>query len=134
MVYKFTSGSRYGCNGFNPQQIGECLDRIRIKHGHLKPEVVVSYAKPDESPLHRVFEWDDAAAAEEYRLIQARTLVRSVVVEMKNDMRVWRQIVVGRQRNKLARHTQVRRQHATRFQLKQNVLAATADGGDQRVA
>ena len=85
MVYKFKPGSRYGGDGFEPQPIGEYLERIRSKHGHLKPEVVVQHAKPEKSPIHRVFEWDDEVAAEEYRLIQARALVRSVVVEVETD-------------------------------------------------
>jgi hypothetical protein len=85
MVYKFKPGSRYGGDGFEPQPIGEYLERIRVKHGCLKPEVVVAHAKPEASPIHRVFEWDDEVAAEEYRLIQARALCRSVVVEVQSD-------------------------------------------------
>ena len=32
------------------------------------------------SPLHPLFEWNDAKAAEEHRLAQARLLLRSVIV------------------------------------------------------
>ena len=44
------------------------------------PEVV-HIAKDEESPLHPYFEWDDKAAGHEYRLIQARQLLRRVRVE-----------------------------------------------------
>ena len=46
---------------------------------------VVASARPEQSPLHDVFEWDDATAAEEYRLEQARGLVRSVCVVVTGD-------------------------------------------------
>ena len=46
-------------------------------------DLVVSAAKSKRSPLHNAFEWDDSAAAHEYRLSQARHLIRHVVVTME---------------------------------------------------
>lgn len=46
---------------------------------------IVAYARPDGSPLHGYFEWDDAAAAERYREEQAGHLVRSVKVTVRED-------------------------------------------------
>lgn len=51
------------------------LTKIRSQHGVLTPEAVVEAARPADSPLHRRFEWDDAAAAEGYRREQARHLI-----------------------------------------------------------
>jgi len=54
------------------------LRKITSSAGKLTPEEVVNAARPDDHPLHRYFDWDDTAAAEKYRLYQARGLIRSV--------------------------------------------------------
>lgn len=54
------------------------LDRIKDDLGALTPEVVVSESMAEDAPLHAAFEWDDAAAGHEFRLIQARNIIRSV--------------------------------------------------------
>lgn len=46
--------------------------------GLLPPGVVVEAARDPSSPLHNEFEWDDDAAAEQYRLAQAGMLIRRV--------------------------------------------------------
>jgi ribosomal protein L3 len=57
------------------------LRRIAAKHrGVLEPAAVVKAARPKSSPLHSKFEWNNSAAAEGYRLWQARQLI-SVTVE-----------------------------------------------------
>jgi hypothetical protein len=70
-----------------PQKIGEALATIAAaSNGHLTPKAVVSEARNNRSVLHRHFEWDDAVAAEAFRLDQARTLIRSIrVVDDEND-------------------------------------------------
>jgi hypothetical protein len=63
------------------QVAGEELAKIKGHNsGDLTPEMVVKAAQDVKSPLHAVFEWDDAKAAQEQRLTQARLLIRSVVV------------------------------------------------------
>ena len=65
----------------SPQRIGEELAKIAADgKGHLTPKAVVNAARADRSPLHRFFEWDDAKAAESYRLDQARTLIRAIKI------------------------------------------------------
>ena len=56
------------------------LEAVRAKHGTLTPALVVKEARPKSAPLHNHFEWDDAAAGERYRLIQAHELIQSVRV------------------------------------------------------
>lgn len=41
---------------------------------------VVGVAKDPSNPLHHFFTWDDSIAAHEYRLSQARYMLRSVIV------------------------------------------------------
>jgi hypothetical protein len=61
------------------------LQRIqRANGGLLRPEDVVSEARAKISPLHPMFEWKDSAAAHEYRLWQARQLIRVSVIFLPN--------------------------------------------------
>lgn len=56
------------------------LKRIALENGgELKPEAVVEAARAETSPLHRQFDWDDTKAAANWRLQQARQLIRVVV-------------------------------------------------------
>jgi len=60
------------------------LDELRRiakeNEGTLTAEAVVAEAANEWSPLHGHFEWDVETAAHEYRLEQARSLIRSVQV------------------------------------------------------
>lgn len=56
------------------------LGGIYERRGHLTADDVVSEAAPPESPLHSHFEWNDAVAGHQYRLEQARHLIRSVQI------------------------------------------------------
>jgi hypothetical protein len=66
------------------------LIKIAKKHdGVLKAIDVIEEARDESSPLHSAFTWDDSKAAHEYRLEQARRLIRVVVqtVEFKQKSR-----------------------------------------------
>lgn len=78
MNYKFREGNRV--TGVDAQTAGSELERIHQKHGAIKPKIVVDEARPDDAPLHPIFEWNDAVAAEEWRVHTARNLIRSVQV------------------------------------------------------
>ena len=65
----------------DPQKIGTALAKIAEQQkGRLTPPAVVEAARDTRNPLHKHFEWDDAVAAESYRLDQARMLIRSVAL------------------------------------------------------
>lgn len=56
------------------------LKRIAAEYGgELRPKTVVDSARFEESPLHGSFDWDDSSAGEQWRLQQARQLIRAVV-------------------------------------------------------
>lgn len=63
------------------------IDRIS-KKGFVTPLMVLQAATPARSPLHRYFVWDNTEAAHQYRLYQARNLLRSIVVEYHGDKEV----------------------------------------------
>jgi len=53
------------------------LRRIAAENGgFLAPVQIVQAARPKDSPLHGKFTWDNRKAAEEYRLWEARELVK----------------------------------------------------------
>lgn len=56
--------------------VEDALKAIFDQHGAVTPSLVVEAAKDEDSPLHECFIWDDAQAAQEYRLIQARRVIR----------------------------------------------------------
>lgn len=55
------------------------------KDGLLKPEDVVARARRAQSALHACFTWDDGEAAAQYRLIEARNLIRVHVIYEVED-------------------------------------------------
>lgn len=66
-----------GVNGeAQKQAIHKRLLKLATK-GALTPDVVVQDAQKATSPLHHVFEWDDAVAGVKYRIAQARHLIAS---------------------------------------------------------
>lgn len=57
------------------------LEVIKVNNGgDLTADKVVSDAKETDSPLHTMFEWDDSAAAEAYRISQAKEVIRSLQI------------------------------------------------------
>lgn len=61
------------------------LELIRVKNkGLLCPHDVVKFARDPKTALHDKFTWDDTKAAEEYRLWEARTLIRVAVIVEEN--------------------------------------------------
>jgi len=62
------------------------LREIAEKHGgNLDPKDVVEEAKASSHPLHDYFEWRDKIAGEQFRIDQARALIRSVRIEVKTN-------------------------------------------------
>lgn len=60
--------------------VAEALNQLE-EEGSLTPQKVVQEARSPKSVLHNYFDWDDADAADKYRLWQARHLINSVKVE-----------------------------------------------------
>jgi hypothetical protein len=82
MVYQFRKGSRV--SGVKAQDVGEVLAGIREKHGMLETEMVLQEASKKRSKIHAAFEWDDGKAGHEFRLIQARKMIRSISVILED--------------------------------------------------
>ena len=82
--FEFSEGARFQkdapTDAAAAKAVGEHLDMLRQKFkGELTPQDVLDDARHDNSPLHDYFEWSDSEAAEQYRLQQARGLIKAVV-------------------------------------------------------
>lgn len=68
-------------------QIKSELEKVRDKSPDklLHAELVVKAASKVNHPLHGLFTWDDKKAGAQYRLFQARSLIRSVRISDPED-------------------------------------------------
>ena len=72
-------------NKLTRAEIADSLEAIRAANGGLlRPADVVDAAADEDHPLHDCFTWDDDAAAHQYRLWQARQMIRVVVTVVSN--------------------------------------------------
>ena len=60
------------------QVVGEFFYSLKKR----TPELLVKASCNKRAPTHSLFEWNDSAAAREYRLVQARVIVASLQVEI----------------------------------------------------
>lgn len=74
-----------GLYSVDAETAGKELDRIYRQHGELDPQDVVDESRPETAPLHGLFEWNDAVAAEEYRKKQAMGIIRSIEVVVEDS-------------------------------------------------
>lgn len=54
-------------------------------NGKVVPSDLVEAARPEDSPAHPGFEWDDEVAGREYRLHQARKWCRQIEIRVEPD-------------------------------------------------
>lgn len=68
--------------GFNakvdPVIVGLHIEKLADEYGVCSPTMLVETARPKRSQLHPLFEWDDAKAAERWRIEQARAVVQTI--------------------------------------------------------
>jgi hypothetical protein len=92
------------------------LMKVKEDHGVLTPEYVVEAARPDDSPLHSRFQWDDAVAGEAWRREQARQLIQSVRI-------VYRKAAEGEPAGSIRAFHAVRGQDGCHFEAAEDVIA-----------
>jgi hypothetical protein len=66
--------------GVPTETIAKAVMRLERKHGECSPRMLVDAARPERSPLHSLFEWDDTEAADRWRAHQARQVINSIRV------------------------------------------------------
>ena len=82
-IYEWKDGRIYSSK--DPQVIGQYLEDIATKEGEIKPVRLVKLAEDAKNPLHDFFTWDDSIAAQKFREQQARELLQSIKVTIKES-------------------------------------------------
>lgn len=92
--YKAKQGARISDE--DAKIIGAAIEKI-APDGFVTEEVFLDSAKDMDSPIHKYFEWDDAKAAYGFRVAQARSLIRSIVitVEGQGEVRAFHNVYVA---------------------------------------
>ncbi len=68
-------------------EIQQIMQMLYDRDGDITPSAVLREAEEEEkaSPLRRKFEWDDSVGGREYRLIQARKLIKTITIEFEGE-------------------------------------------------
>lgn len=66
----------------DPQKV---CDELKVLGDEFTPDEIVEKAKDNSTELHKCFEWDNDAAAEKYRLHQARLITSNLVFLKESD-------------------------------------------------
>lgn len=83
MVFERKYSWRSGHGTVSAQIAGETLEMIERRDGQISKEAFLEESRPENSPTHNCFEWDDFVAAEKYRLNQSAAVIRDVVVSVE---------------------------------------------------
>lgn len=75
---------RYG-HGVPAQVAGETIEKIEERDGAVTAKAFLDESRPEESPTHGCFEWDDTKAAERWRLWQANQTIRDLCVTIVSE-------------------------------------------------
>jgi hypothetical protein len=75
----------------NPQEIGEYLEHLYQKNGgKLTSAIMVQDAARKNSPLHELFDWDDASAATKYRVTRVNAVLGTLMTSYRgSDVRAF---------------------------------------------
>lgn len=80
-IFKAARGARF--DDEKAQAYGDYLSELSEKKGQmLTTEEVLDAARPEKSPIHGYFQWDDSLAAESWRMVQARNLVNHIEIQV----------------------------------------------------
>lgn len=76
MAYRWGDTKSYGVSA---DVAGKVMDDLAKGDG-LTAHNLVEVSRPEEAPLHKCFEWDDAIAAEHFRESQARRMIGAIEI------------------------------------------------------
>lgn len=77
MVYEY----KWGCRVYpvKASDAGKEFEKIEKRNKEVTAENLLDSARPESSVMHPCFEWNDAVAAEKFRLQEARNIIGSLV-------------------------------------------------------
>jgi hypothetical protein len=82
MVYAWRPGQGHNAD---PQAVGKAIEDAIAREGAAAPRIIAEEAKDENHAFHPLLEWNDEKAAGEYRVGQARAVIRSVRVLRDGD-------------------------------------------------
>ena len=65
--------------------VGKALEEIESEHGEVTAKLLLEKARPQNSELHCLFEWNNKEAAERWRLEKAKKIITAIAVTYEND-------------------------------------------------
>jgi hypothetical protein len=65
--------------------VGAVFEELEDSFGSVTAENFLNASRPEESPTHKLFEWEDHKAAENYRMHQARVIINDIRIEVVVD-------------------------------------------------
>ena len=67
------------------RQVYKELEKVSADKG-VSPRDLVEVSRPEDALLHKQFNWNDTKAAEEWRIFQARQLLRTITIEHEGQV------------------------------------------------
>ena len=64
----------------DPNTVGFVLEQIEEENGGITADAFLDASRPENSPTHSIFEWDDAVASENWRRHQSRCTINAIKV------------------------------------------------------
>lgn len=82
MVYKPKNQYAWKIDKYpvDAQAAGEHIEELDAIHGKITAKILLDDSRPEDALLHPCYEWDDAVAAEKYRLDQSNKIIGNLVV------------------------------------------------------
>ena len=77
--YSWKSGYSYRVSA---ETVGNVLEKIEQRKGSATSEDFLEYSRSEDAETHEMFEWDDAIAAEKYRLRQSAQIINQLQIEI----------------------------------------------------
>lgn len=81
--------SKYAWSGrtfsVSADTVGAVLEDIEQKNGSVSKELFLDASRSEDSPTHKMFEWDDKIAGEKWRLNQAHKIINSLHLNIQQS-------------------------------------------------
>lgn len=87
MVYQGKRIYTYGGRTYSvpAQKVGEHFEKLEEEFGAVTRENFLESATPEDSPFHKLFEWNNDKAANLYRLQQSNQIINAVCVKIETE-------------------------------------------------
>ena len=102
----FQPKKKYTWSGLNrsvsAQEVGEHLESLEERDGYVTFETFLDSARPEDSPMHKLFEWNNEVAAEKWRRQQSSVIINSLrvtITSQDNEVRQLSAFVNTKNRN-----------------------------------